>query len=58
MPFIIVGEPIPNEDPIDNLQGTVISIRLGLNIDQAVTNNAMTHVLILSVEVRRNERLW
>ena len=39
-------------------KGIRISIRLGLNFDQVITNSAMTHVLVLSVEVRRNERLW
>ena len=28
-----------------------------MNFDQAGTNNAMTHVMVVSVEVRRHERL-
>ena len=32
--------------------------QVGLNFDQARTNIAITHVMILSVEVRRSERLW
>ena len=39
-------------------QGTGISIELGLNFNQAGTNSAMTHVLILSAKGRRNEWLW
>ena len=34
-----------------------ISIKLGLNFDKVGTNNAITHVLVLSAKVRRNERL-
>jgi hypothetical protein len=30
---------------------------LGLNFDQAGINNVMTHVMVLSVKVRRSERL-
>jgi hypothetical protein len=30
---------------------------LGFNFDQAGINSAMTHVLVLSAKVRRNERL-
>lgn len=30
-------------------------IRMGLNFDQAKTNNAITHVMVLSDKVRRNE---
>ena len=33
-------------------------ISLGLNFNQARTKSAMTHVLVLSSKVRRNERLW
>ena len=51
----IVEVPIPIQDPIGNLSGTGIPIRLGLNFDQARTNSAMTHVLVPSVKVRRNE---
>ena len=32
-------------------------MKLGLNFDQAKTISAMTDVLVLSVKVRRNERL-
>ena len=42
----IVEAPIPNHDPINNLQGTKI-------FDQAKNNNAMNHVLVLSAKVRR-----
>ena len=50
--------PTPDHDPIGTLQGAIISIKLGLNFDRAGIDNAMTHVLVLSVEVRRNERSW
>ena len=30
---------------------------LRLNFDQATTNSAMTHVMVLSAKVRRSERL-
>ena len=53
----IVEEPIPNQGSINNLQGTILLIRLGLNFDQVVTNSAMTHVLVLSAKMRRNEQL-
>ena len=33
-------------------------IKLGLDFDQGGTNSVMTHVLVLGVQVRRNERLW
>ena len=33
-------------------------IKLGLNLDQVGTNNTMTHVLVLSANVKRNERSW
>ena len=55
--YIIVEMPIPNQDSIDNLQGTGILIKLGLNFDQAKTNSAMIHILVLSAKVRRNEQL-
>jgi hypothetical protein len=32
--------------------------RVGLNFDQARTNNAMTHVLVLNAKVRKNKQLW
>ena len=35
-----------------------IPIRLGFNFNQAGTNSVMTHVMILSAKVSRNERLW
>jgi hypothetical protein len=38
-------------------KGTEISIKLGLNFDQATTDSAMTHILVLSVNVRRNKRI-
>ena len=56
--LIIVEAPIPNHDPIGNLQGTRMSSLLGLNFDQVKINSAMTHVLVLSVKVRKNERSW
>ena len=34
-----------------------LSIRLGLNFDQAIANSVMTHVMVLSAKVRWNERL-
>ena len=33
-------------------------VPLGSNYDWAGTNSVMTHVLVLSVEVRMDERLW
>ena len=46
---INIGEaPIPNRNPIDNFQDTVTLITLGLNFDEARTNNTMTHVLVQS----------
>ena len=55
-PELIVEVLIPNQDPIGNLQGTKLSTWLGLNFDQVGINSAMTHVMLLSVKVRRNER--
>ena len=46
---------IPNQDPIGNLYGIVISIKLGFTFDHAGTNNVMTHVLVWSVKARWNE---
>ena len=54
----IVEVPIPDKDPIGNVQGTGILIRLRLNFNQAGTNSAMTHILVLSAKMRRNEWLW
>ena len=54
----IVEAPIPDQDPIDNLQGIGTSIKLGLNFNQVRTNSAMTHLLVLSAKVRRNDLLW
>ena len=42
----IVEVPIPDHDPIDNLHGIEILIKLGLKFDEAQTNSAMTHVLV------------
>ena len=33
-------------------------IMLGLDFDCVGISNAMTHVLVWSVKVRRNERVW
>lgn len=49
--------PIPNHESIGNLEGAVISIGLGLNFDQAQTNNVMTHVHGFDAKVRRNDQL-
>ena len=46
-----------DQGPIGNLWDTIISIKLELNFDEAKINSAMTHVLVLSVGVRRNEWL-
>lgn len=54
---IILEAPIPDQDPIGNLLGTKILIRLRVYFNQAITNNVNTHVLVLSVKVRRNEKL-
>ena len=43
-----VEMPIPNQDPIGDLYGIDVLIRLGLNFDQVGTNNAITHALVLS----------
>ena len=37
---------------------TEISTKLGLDFDRAGTKSAMTHILVLSVKVRRIEWLW
>ena len=50
---------IPNQDPIGNLYGTIILIRLGLMIISIRLGlSAMTHVLVSSTKVRGNEQLW
>ena len=54
---IIVEAPILDQDFIGNIRGTGISFTLGLKLDHAGIDNAMTHVLVLSAEVRRNEQL-
>ena len=54
---LIVEAPIPDHVPINNLLGTGILIKLGLNFNWAATNSAMPHVLVSSAKVRRNERL-
>jgi hypothetical protein len=33
-----------------------LAIRLGLEFDHAGINSAMTHIMLLSAKVRRNER--
>jgi hypothetical protein len=53
----ITEEPIPNQGPIIDLQVIIISIKLGLNFEHAITNSAMTHVLVLSAKVKRSEQL-
>ena len=35
-----------------------LNFDVGLNFDQAITNSATIHVMVLSAKVRRNERLW
>lgn len=50
---IVVEATIPDEDPINNPQGSINLIRLGLNFDLARTNSVMTCVLVLSARVRR-----
>ena len=55
--MFIVEVPILDHDPVGNLHSTRILIRLGLSFDHAKTNSAMTHVLVLSAKVRRNEQL-
>ena len=58
----MVEAPIPNHHPTNNLEGIGIwsgwdwkLIRMRLNFDQFKPNSAMTHVLVLSAIVRRNE---
>ena len=46
----IVEALIPNQNPNGNLYGTRISIGLGLNLDQAKTNSAMTHFMVLNAK--------
>ena len=53
--LFVVEAPIPDQNPIANLYSSRIFIKLGLNFDQAKANNVMTHVLVLSVKVRRND---
>ena len=47
---IIVEAPIPYYYHVD-------LIRLGLNFNQAGIDSAMTHVVVVSAKVRRNEHL-
>ena len=54
---IIVEVPISDHVPVDNLQGTVNLIKQELNFGHVGTNIAMTHVLVLSAEMRRNQWL-
>ena len=51
----IVEAPMKTPLTIYRVHG--ISKKLGLNFDQGGINNVMTHVLVLSAKVRRNERL-
>lgn len=53
--LIILEVPIPNHDPISNLQSTMISIKSGPNFVHAATNIVMTHTLVLSAKMRKNE---
>ena len=53
----MIGAPIPDHDFVSNLLGTTIMMRLGLNFNWAGTNSVMTHVLVLSANMRRNEWL-
>jgi hypothetical protein len=46
-----------SKDPIGNLHYTAILIKLRLNFDKAGTNNAMTHVVVLSAKARRKKWL-
>ena len=43
---VIVEAPIPNQDPIGNLQDTRISISLRLTFDQIGINSIITYVLV------------
>ena len=52
----IVELPILDQDPSTIYRVMPISIHLGLDFDHVGTNNAMTHVMVLSAKVRRNER--
>ena len=45
-----VEAPTPDRDPIENLQGAIIMTMLELNFDMAVTNTAMTQVLVLMLK--------
>ena len=56
--MIMVEVSIHDHAPIGNLQVTKILIKLRLNFDPVGTNSAMTHVMVLSAKVRRNEQLW
>ena len=43
-------------DPLEFRSGLAwILIKLGLNFDHVVTNNAMTHVLVLSAKLRKDQ---
>ena len=53
-PTTTVEQPNHDQEPVMNLHGTGISIRLGLNFDHAGINNDMTHAIVLSVKVQRN----
>jgi len=53
----IVEVPIPNKDPIDNILGTGIGIKLRLNFNHVRIGIVVTHVLDLSAKMRRNEWL-
>jgi hypothetical protein len=48
--FTVGANLIHNQDPIHNLLGTGISIRLELNFDKDGTSSVMTHALLLSEE--------
>ena len=41
MRLVIVEVPIPDQDPVGNLEGTKISITLGLNSNQVGTKSQL-----------------
>ena len=45
---LIVEAHVPDQDAIGKLLDTGISIRLGLDFDQAGTNSVMTHVVVFA----------
>ena len=49
---IVIEVPTPDQNPIGNLKGTKILMRL------EPIASAITHVMVLSAKVRRNEWIW